>query len=372
MTPTAPYEPAALEAALGPPASWPERIEARVLAIMSLLRQRLRVGPEDATFLGTCFVFPNLVRWVQALRQARQATSYASECPVHGGAQDCQPVPLHVAGASEQQTHDLCRSQQASQPWRLQVNLLWNSYLRAARCWQRTRPSHGCASEVFAQIVDNASVRARWPAAAPARSQEVRRQWQRLVDALDEVLRWVPESDWPTMPARLAEKAPAELGALCRLTAEALADWVKRQRTQDPLSPEARAKLERVLQGVLRPIVLHLRRRWTLKLGRYRAQVREFLAFLKGLPLGDLGQVEALLGEVEINPLGQRAVMEFIRDVVLPCTRRGLPEGDPLADPLVQDLFWERVGAGFDLAGWAREAWEPAGTPEVPRWRTVT
>jgi len=369
------------------PDRWPVAVASGIRMIAELLRQRIPLQPGHCRYLADYFVLPNVVHWVLEMANRTSARPFRQECPIYRGEPDC--AGGHVATAScVQSAHrdDFCRCREEDHPWSLQVTLVFNDYpgWRAAGLRPGGPPSVSCAKEVWRRIGDNSIVRDRWRFVrfdARHRERVLLPVWQQIMRALGDVASQVLDPSVDLAGMACAKIGSRVLRVYCRRAARLLDHWVRVQRGGGKQArEELRARINEVVAGLMKGMLVFFYRQWPFPTGRYRGQVKAFLDLVESLDLEGKARIRDLFGRDALGFEEQKEVVEYVVRRVFVERDRELPPGDPLDDPLVQELFWHRVGGtpagrgrGFSVHDWAWHRWKPvdSGAGTVPLWRTT-
>ncbi|MCA9179138.1 MAG: hypothetical protein KDB14_31975 [Planctomycetales bacterium] len=333
------------------PSDRPLAVATRLRAIFELLRSWSRLTTDDCAFLGRHFVYPSLVQWL--LRAS-------PECPA-GQAHDRvaqSPNPEQV----------FCEPCEHASPWRLQATLVAAGQAgdgEARSAW---------AEIIWRRIVDASPNRGQWSqVTSPHRTNGLTEAWRAIV--IDGIGQAVDDWNEPTGDVfdRLDQRIPpASLVKYVLKSHQLLEAWIGQQGGQH----DARQQLDSAIIGLGRQMQLTYRMGWRFETAQHAARIQSLLELLDALSPPVASRLRSSLTRDYLNIDEQRQVLTRLANDVLPIRDAALPTGDPLDQPVVQDLFWQRVGASsspeFVLHDWIQRHWQPvdSGNDAVPLWRS--
>lgn len=392
------YEYKSLLKDLGVVTGWPYQVELKLRSIFLLVRERKPLSREDCKDLVTYFVYPNLVHWILHMRVTDKASPYAERCPLHAGPVDCMgrddrtwndrfiSVPRRIA---QQDGSDFCRLREAKHPWSLQVSLLGNIHEADSRSY----PSQACAWEAYRNIADCDDVLCEWTDAdIGKREKRTHPRWNKIADAIRSTQ---GGSVYASDPSKRVLKGidPSLLLDLCEVVNDLV---LQLQIMRSGKARNLRDHWEDIVSPLERDLGLYVELGRPYPCEKERDKIDSYLSLLEDLDAPGITEIRNLLTQKEIQTLDVRRVYRHLTWEVLPTLQSGVSppfniDGDPLDDPLVQDLFWDRVGSRtrsgrssvdppspFNLKYWCYERWHPVETDPlpngrrqyVPKWRT--
>jgi hypothetical protein len=369
------YSPAALRAALGkPPATWPAAVERKLRPIFLKARVRLPLTMEECQTLALYFIYPHVCHWVNRMRPPDVASPYAKACPLDDATRPFGPFEVPT-GFSSGELGDFCGRRLSLHPWALQVSLFWNEAPGSDLCSQRD-----CSWRVYLAIVKNESVRKRWSRIQPERPPRVREAWNRVADRIETVVdRARANPQEPPLALALQGIAPAHLASLLLHLNNVLDGWTRLQRHRPA---EDVARTDRVVKAISSVLAQYYWSGWECPTEAHASEVQGFIDLLEALDPDDRHRSRAVIARLRqpfLDLAVQEEILDYIQTTVFKLRDVGLPPGDPLDDPVVQDLFWERVGSTPDpdrnqpheLRDWCERRWQPVDTPggPLPAWR---
>lgn len=377
-----PYERELLERSTGKPDRWPWEVATRLRAIFEMLRSRESLDVDDCRFVGRTFIFPNLVNWVFEMQQPAEATPYKEECPVSTDKRDCVDAQARLCttqGIPSGHRDDLCRCRLLAHPWSHLITLVFNGHPR----WRgsvnpgRQYPSADCAREFWRGIVDNDEVKRRWDRITVAnRESRLSGQWNRIASAAVGVANRTAADD-TNIPETVRQGIPPEwLVKYCLCANQLVERWIDGQRR---VGEKRYAEARRVLLNVLKALEISYANGWEFPAEWFRREIDDLVKVVRDV-MGDSPEIpQEVFDRPMIDRAGQEVLLDFLKGFVLVYLNRPLPPGDPLDDPIVQDIFWYRVGGSpvlggrpFQVHDWAVRRWSPVGPDDdaVPCWMT--
>lgn len=357
----------------------------RLLNIIELVRAWQPLNRMQCEFVARYFVFPNLVHWVWQMSELTPAKSFSGECPVYGGSQDCALAPLRTTvQVPENHLVDLCRLREQKHPWTLQITLLFNVAYRSASsdsaALRTERPSQECADDVWRRVVDNSETRHRWSRVNFADLLAERRArlappWRRIADGIRQTAVEIASGTRDYGEAVSKHVHPTDIVEFCVRANQLLHDrCIPMQNGDRPIS---RVEANRIVRDVNRVLEWHAKVAYSLPTSRYKRQFEELRGLLRAFDLPGRPQIESYLDSPQLDRTGQSVIRYFLLDIVLGLINAGLPSGDPLDDPVVQELFWHRVGRApyfsmkpFSVESWVVRRW--TSVHSQPAWRVKT
>lgn len=370
------------------PRRWAGDVSLRLLAILQIVRnlpKGARLARNDCAFIAGYFIYPNLVRWMWRIDDSSQSRPFQGNCPIFGGQPDCAQAAFYSPNnLPALRREDVCRMGREAHPWSLQVTLLfnanaaWTSRSSGGPLPPRQRPSRECAREVWERVIDEPSTPTLWnrvnrPAARAERNQSISPLWEAIANGISDAASQLAAARGNVSDAADASSLRTrQIAEFCWQTYQrVLNGWIGEQ-TRD--LPRRLPEILRVLVGILRPVRMYAELRLPMPLANYRGQVNEFTALIQQLGIPGADPVFAYLERESLDRNGQILVEQFLVQQVLPRLSRDLPAGDLLDDPVIQDLFWHRVGSSAGRAGqpfeagrWADRRWTPRDN--IPNWR---